>query len=105
MLSPVSGPSEILWRVGLRPTRPHSEAGIRIDPPPSLACATGTIPAATAAAEPPLEPPVERLVSQGFRDGPYATGSVVGTMPISGRFVLPMVTKPAARNRSARYVS
>src|SRR5438552_1802401 len=29
---------------------------MRIEPPPSLACATGTRPAATAAAEPPLEP-------------------------------------------------
>jgi hypothetical protein len=34
-----------------------------MDPPPSLACATGTRPAATAAAEPPLDPPVERPTS------------------------------------------
>ena len=32
-------------------------AGMRIEPPPSPACATGTMPLATAAAEPPLEPP------------------------------------------------
>ena len=30
-----------------------------------------TMPAATAAADPPLEPPVLRVVSHGFRDGPY----------------------------------
>ena len=43
---------------------------MRIEPPPSLACAIGTIPAATAAAEPPLDPPVEWSVSQGLRAGP-----------------------------------
>ena len=45
-------------REGLSPTRPQHEAGIRIDPPPSLAWAIGTTPAATNAAEPPEEPPV-----------------------------------------------
>jgi hypothetical protein len=45
-------------RVGLSPKSPQHEAGMRIEPPPSPPWATGTIPAATAAAEPPLEPPV-----------------------------------------------
>ena len=36
--------------LGLRPTRPEKPAGIRVEPPPSLAVATGTRPAATAAA-------------------------------------------------------
>ena len=80
-------------------------AGIRIEPPPSLACATGTMPEATAAPEPPLEPPVVRSVFQGLRLAPYASGSVVGRMPSSGVLVLPMTTKPAARKRSARKVS
>ena len=62
------------WRVGFRPTRPLWLAGIRIEPPPSLAWATGTIPAATAAAEPPLEPPVERSRSQGLRVGAVGAG-------------------------------
>src|SRR6185295_11898790 len=88
-------------RDGFRPTRPQQLAGMRIDPPPSLACATATIPLATAAAEPPLDPPVVRVVSQGLRDGPYASGSVVGTMPSSGVFVRPMQTKPASRYRCA----
>jgi hypothetical protein len=53
-----------LWpRVGFKPTRPQHDAGSRIDPPPSLAWASGTMPAATAAAEPSLDPPVE---SEGF---------------------------------------
>ena len=45
--------------MGLIPTSPHSDAGMRIEPPPSVAVATPTSPAATAAAEPPLEPPGE----------------------------------------------
>jgi hypothetical protein len=65
-------------REGLRPTRPFTAAGIRIEPPPSFACAIGTIPAATAAPEPPLEPPALRLGSQGFRTGPKSFVSVVG---------------------------
>ena len=57
--SPASGPWLTRPRVGLSPTRPHSLAGMRIEPPPSLACATATMPLATAAADPPDEPPVE----------------------------------------------
>ena len=44
-------------RVGLRPTRPQQAAGMRIDPPPSLACAIVTAPAATNAADPADEAP------------------------------------------------
>ena len=43
---------------------------MRIDPPPSPACATGTIPLATAAAEPPLEPPVLCVGFHGLCVGP-----------------------------------
>src|SRR5271154_301576 len=35
---------------GLNPASPHNADGIRRDPPPSLPVASGTIPAATAAA-------------------------------------------------------
>ena len=76
MMSPISGPSLIRCRLGLRPTRPQLEAGMRIEPPPSLAWAIGTMPAATAAPEPPLEPPVERSRSQGLRVG--AVGARLG---------------------------
>jgi hypothetical protein len=44
-------------RVGLCPTSPQKAAGMRIEPAPSLPTATGIMPAATAAAEPPEEPP------------------------------------------------
>ena len=43
---------------------------MRIEPPPSLAWAIGNMPAATAAAAPPLEPPGERSRSQGLRVTP-----------------------------------
>src|SRR6058998_1763667 len=104
-VSPASGPSDVRPREGFRPTSPHSLAGMRIEPPPSFACATGTIPEATAAAEPPLDPPGERVLSHGFRVGPYASGSVVGTGPSSGVFVFPRKTKPEAPKRAARYMS
>ncbi len=58
------------------PNRPQQEAGIRIDPPPSPAEAIGTMPAATAAADPPLDPPGEQSVFQGFLQGPKSSGSV-----------------------------
>ena len=70
MTSPNSGASDTRPRDGFRPTSPQHDAGMRIEPPPSLACAIGTMPAATAAAEPPLEPPGERVVSQGLRVAP-----------------------------------
>src|SRR3954463_12310238 len=57
--SPTTGPWLTRARVGLSPTSPHSRAGMRIDPPPSLACATGTMPLAPAAAGPPEDPPGE----------------------------------------------
>jgi hypothetical protein len=37
----------------------NGKTGMRLEPPPSWACASGTMPAATAAADPPEEPPVE----------------------------------------------
>jgi hypothetical protein len=100
--SPRPGPNELRARVGLRPTRPHMLAGPRIEPPPSLACAAGTMPAATADAEPPLEPPALCARFHGFRVAPYASGSVVGISASSGVFVRPSETSPAARKRRVR---
>ena len=57
-------------RVGLSPTSPVHDAGIRIEPAPSLPCAAGTMPEATAAADPPDEPPTVRSSAQGLRVGP-----------------------------------
>src|SRR5690606_12357343 len=89
------GPGLIRPRVALSPTSPHAEAGMRIEPPPSLPCATGTMPAATAAAAPPLDPPAERDKSHGVRAGGAMSGSVYGGNPNSGVLVLPIISVPA----------
>jgi len=65
----------------------------------------GTIPLATAAPEPPLLPAGERVGSHGLLVGPQLSGWVDGTLPSSGRLVLPSVTSPAERNRAPSSVS
>ena len=55
-------------------------------------------PAATAAADPPLDPPGTRDVSCGFLVGPKAEFSVLEPIANSSRFVLPMITAPASRS-------
>src|SRR5437763_16308923 len=84
-------------RDGLMPTSPQHEAGMRIEPPPSVPCASGSSPPATAAAAPPLEPPGGSDVSQGFRHAPFSSDSVCAIVPNSGVLVLPTMTKPALR--------
>ena len=74
--SPVTGPALIRPRAGLMPNSPQALAGMRIEPPPSLPCAKGTSPAATAAAAPPLDPPADRERSHGVRAGGRPSGSV-----------------------------
>src|SRR5579885_2016130 len=95
MISPRSGASVMRARVGFSPKTPQHEAGMRIDPPPSFACAIGTMPAATAAQAPPLEPPAVRVVFHGFRVGPKSRGSVVASRPNSGVLVFPTMIRPA----------
>ena len=51
------------------PVMPVKLAGWRIEPPVSVPVAAGTRRAATAAAEPPDEPPGTRVVSHGFATG------------------------------------
>ncbi|MNS79122.1 hypothetical protein D3C72_1127630 [compost metagenome] len=73
-----------------------------MEPPPSLPCATGTMRAATAAAAPPLDPPADRVGSQGLRVGPpLRTASVVPAMHSSGTVVRANGIRPAASKRSA----
>jgi hypothetical protein len=63
---------------GRIPATPHSAAGMRTEPPVSVPTASGTNPAATAAAEPALEPPAIRRGSCGLAHGPLAARSPVG---------------------------
>ena len=86
-------------RCGLSPNSPQQPAGMRIEPPPSEPSAAEHSPAATAAAEPPLEPPGVRCRSHGLRVMPNVGVSVNGTIIISGTWVLPRITAPALRSR------
>ena len=94
-----SGASDTRPREGLSPKSPQQAAGMRIDPPPSEPSATGASPAATAAAEPPLEPPQVRSARHGLRVIPQLADSVKGQIASSGMWVLPRSTAPAPRSR------
>src|SRR6185312_10542775 len=81
------------------PTVPVTCAGWRIEPPVSVPSASGASKAATAAAEPPEEPPGTLVRSQGLRDGPYPEFSVEEPIANSSMFALPMRTASAPRSR------
>src|SRR5215208_7021873 len=78
---------------------------MRIEPPPSPPVARGTPPAATRAAEPPLEPPGVRETSQGLRVMPVSGPCVMPFHPNSGVDVLQKNTAPASRSRATPGVS
>src|SRR5215510_6020834 len=84
---------------------PQRAAGWRIDPPVSEPSASGTRPAATATAEPPLDPPGMRSVAHGLRAGPNAEFSVDEPIANSSQLVLPTMTAPAALRRSTAVAS
>ena len=84
-------------RVGFSPTSPVQAAGIRIEPPPSLAWAMGTTPAATNAAEPADDAPEEYAGFHGLRTVP-ARPSAEPLKPNSESWVLPRLTRPVPRN-------
>src|SRR2546425_2122597 len=85
--------------VGRSPTTPQHDAGILTDPPMSSPSATVAMPAATAAALPPLDPPGV----MPSRHGLLVAGKSVLVVPIdaasSGRFVFPSTAIPALRAR------
>jgi hypothetical protein len=76
-----------------------------IEPPVSEPSAHGVMPAVTAAAEPPPEPPGTRDGSHGLRDGPHAEFSVEEPIANSSVFVLPRSESPAAFTRAATVAS
>ncbi len=74
---------------------------MRIEPPPSVACAMGTMPAATAAAEPPLDPPALCSSFHGIaRRAEQRAAPSRGRCPSSGVLVLPRKTRPARFRRA-----
>src|SRR5439155_19811899 len=76
-----------------------------MDPPVSDPSASGTIPAATAAADPPLDPPGMRSSAQGLRTGPNAEFSFDDPIANSSQLVLPTMTAPAASRRATAVAS
>jgi len=84
---------------GRRPTTPQQEAGMRIDPPISVPIETVAMPAPTATALPPLEPPGVMPARHGL----LVAGKIALVVPTaaasSGRLVLPRMAAPAARAR------
>src|SRR6185312_9399850 len=94
---PDDGANEVRPRRGLSPTNPQHDAGTRMEPVPSPPDAAGTTPAATADADPPLDPPGVIDGDQGLTVGPNRDGSVVQWLPHSGVLVLPNTTRPADR--------
>ncbi|MNY01524.1 hypothetical protein D3C86_1340580 [compost metagenome] len=81
------------------PTVPVKAAGWRMEPPVSVAVAPAQRCAATAAAEPPEEPPgtsfcSEPLARQGLMAGPYQELSLDEPMANSSMLSLPSMTAP-----------
>ena len=99
------GPIGTRPREGFSPTSPHQAAGIRIEPPPSLACAIGTARDATSAAAPPLDPPGPCSGFHGLRVGPCTAGAVSMLNANSGVALRTSETSPAAWKRPASVAS
>src|SRR5580700_12005197 len=91
--------------VGIIAGIPQQAPGCRIDPPVSVPRAATARPAATAAADPPLEPPGTRSSAIGFRTGPYAEFSFELPIANSSQLVLPSITAPAFSNRETAVAS
>src|SRR5438552_13870867 len=85
--------------VGLRPTSPQYDAGRTFDPMVWLPSASGTMRAATAAAEPLDDPPGVHARFHGLRVG---AGSLVANSVV---WSLPSRIPPAALSRATEVAS
>src|SRR6185295_7207803 len=86
-------------QLGLSPQVPHQFDGTRIDPAMSLPNSSAVRPAASAAADPPDDPPVLRVVSHGLLVVPKIGLNVCQSPASFGVLVLPKITAPASRSR------
>src|SRR5690625_2401850 len=96
--------------VGLMPTTPLAAAGQMIEPLVSVPIATVVKPAATAAAEPELEPHALRSSTYGLRVSPPRPlqpllASDERKLAHSLKLVLPRITAPAWRSFAATVAS
>jgi hypothetical protein len=87
-------------RVGFIVDVPQSAEGMRREPAVSLPVAAGTVRAASAAADPPLDPPAVRVVSHGL-----PTWSVEPPAAHSCVCRWPSRTIPASPSRSQTVLS
>src|SRR5258708_7823222 len=84
------------------PTMPQNAAGMRIEQPKSVPCASGSIPVATATAEPPDERDGLSAGFHGLRVTPNTSLKVLAPAANSGVLVLARMMAPAAfRRRTA----
>src|SRR5436190_23835316 len=81
------------------PTTPQKVAGLRIDPEVSPPVAATISPAASAAAQPLLDPPGVRDRSQGLLASGNAPPTLAPPNENSGSFILPTSTAPARARR------
>ena len=84
---------------GFSPNTPQNEDGMRMDPPVSVPSAMRTQREATAAADPPEEPPVMRSEPNGLWAGPHAEIRLVVPNASSCMLHLPTTMAPALRKR------
>ena len=95
------GAADTRPREGCRPTTPHQAAGPRVEPPISDAWASGTTPAATAAAAPPDEPLVEYPRFHGLCVSPCRRVDVTIDIENSGVALRPTRVTPDRRTSVA----
>ena len=84
--------------VGRSPTTPHRAAGMRSEPPVSEPVQIGSMPVASAAAEPPEEPPALSVGLNGLPVAPQTGLRELAPAPMSGTLVLAVTMAPAARS-------
>src|SRR5450830_196054 len=90
---------------GRKPTTPHLAAGIRKEPPVSEPLHKGSRSVASAAAEPPDEPPALSSGLNGLPVAPQTVLRLLAPAPISGILVLPATIAPAARSLATSALS
>src|SRR4030081_2602314 len=81
------------------PTMPQNAAGIRIEQPKSVPCASGSMAGATATGEPPDEPDGLSAGFHGLRVTPNTSLKVLAPAANSGVLVLARMMAPAAFKR------
>jgi hypothetical protein len=88
-------------QVGLSPTTPFTDAGMRMLPPVSEPSAPRHVPAATDAAEPPELPPGNRAGSHGLRAGALTTPAANSCVTVLPSMIAPSFVSEVTASESA----